>query len=299
VPGASSPIRGVADTARWVALYRAIETERPDAIFRDPHARRLAGPRGQQILDAMPQATRAAWAFVARTWLFDLFIRRQVDAGVTLVVNLAAGLDTRPYRMPLPPGLHWVEVDQSQLLDEKTALLADSRPVCSLERVAMDLTDEGARRELFRRLGQAAGNALVITEGLLAYLDEAQVGRLADDLAAQPAFRSWVLDLMTPRLQRIIGKQWGRSLEEGGAPLLFAPESGPDFFAAHGWRPADVRSSLVTAARLKRLPLLLRLLARLPAAGRFHPRRPWSGVGLFTRASPPLSYQLARSGTAP
>jgi len=283
VTSVPSPIRGVADTARWVALYRAMETERPDAIFRDPYARRLAGPQGAQVLASMPEASRAAWAFVARTVLFDEFIQRQVQAGATLVVNLAAGLDTRPYRMVLPPHLHWVEVDQPQLLAEKTALLTDSQPVCSLERVAMDLSAEGPRRELFERLGRSAASALVITEGLLAYFSEAEVGRLAKDLAAQPTFHSWVLDLISPALLRIIHRGWGRRLAEGGAPILFAPASGPQFFASHGWHPAEVRSSLLTASQHKRLPFPLGLLARLPRAGQYHPRRPWSGVGLFRR----------------
>jgi methyltransferase (TIGR00027 family) len=285
VASTSSPIQGVADTARWVAIYRAIETERPDAIFRDPYARRLAGPRGREISDSMPQAMRAAWAFVARTVLYDLFIQQQVQAGVTLVVNLAAGMDARPYRMALPPDLRWVEVDQPQLLAEKAALLADCQPVCSLERIALDLEAEGPRRELLQRLGGSADRALVITEGLLAYLSEVQVGRLAEDLAAQPAFRSWIVDLTSPRLLQIIQKQWGRRLAEGDAPLKFAPDNGPAFFSSHGWQAVDVRSTLTTAARMGRLPLFLRLVARIPATGRFHPRRPWSGVCLLVRTA--------------
>ena len=279
----TSLIRGVADTARWVAFYRALETERPDAVFRDPFARRLAGERGQQISEAMKDATRAQWAFVARTYLFDHFIEQEVRSGVTLVVNLAAGLDTRPYRMALPATLRWVEVDQPELLEEKAAILAGSRPVCALERIALDLAAEGPRRELFRRIAESAERVLIVTEGLLAYLEEPQVGRLAEDLAAHESFRSWVLDLTTPKLLRIIQKSWGRRLSDAGARLQFAPESGPAFFAGHGWQVDEVRATLTTAAQLKRLPFLLSLLARLPAAGKFHPQRPWSGVCLLRR----------------
>ena len=39
----------ISDTALWVAVYRARETDRPDALFRDPLAYRLAGTRGEQI----------------------------------------------------------------------------------------------------------------------------------------------------------------------------------------------------------------------------------------------------------
>jgi len=62
------------------------------------------------------------------------------------VVNLAAGLDTRPYRMALPAALHWVEVDLAGILDYKEEILADEKPVCRLDRVRLDLGDAGARR---------------------------------------------------------------------------------------------------------------------------------------------------------
>src|SRR5437773_1190282 len=52
-PQSSTPmttaIRSVSDTALWVAMYRAYESERADALFSDPYARRLAGPRGEAI----------------------------------------------------------------------------------------------------------------------------------------------------------------------------------------------------------------------------------------------------------
>ena len=83
------------DTARWVAVYRARETERPDALFRDPFAKRLAGRRGEQIADAMPNVSGTEWPFVMRTLLFDRMISDEVARGVDLVLNLAAGLDTQ------------------------------------------------------------------------------------------------------------------------------------------------------------------------------------------------------------
>ena len=88
-----------------MAVYRANETDRQDAVFRDPFARALAGERGEQILKAMPFADDNAWPFIARTYLFDRYITRQVKGGADLVLNLAAGLDTRPYRMDLPASL--------------------------------------------------------------------------------------------------------------------------------------------------------------------------------------------------
>ena len=277
-------IRNVSDTALWVAVYRARETERPDALFRDLYARRLAGARGEQIATSMPFSDKATWAWVARTVLFDQFIEEQVRGGVDLVVNLAAGLDARPYRMALPPSLKWVEVDLPGILAYKEEILAGERPACALERVRLDLSDVPARRELFERLGRSARRALVVTEGLLIYLTAEEVGSLARDLAAPASFRSWALDLASPGLLKMIQKDSGTQLSAAGASLKFGPPEGPGFFAPYGWKSVDVRSPLKTAARLKRLSFGMRILAMLPESSGPQGSRPWSGVCLFERA---------------
>src|SRR5512132_2375450 len=88
-------LRNISDTANWVAVYRALESERPDAHFRDPFARRLAGERGERIARDAEFAVRNSWSFVARTMLFDRFISEAVAGGADMVVSLAAGLDAR------------------------------------------------------------------------------------------------------------------------------------------------------------------------------------------------------------
>ena len=279
-------VRNVSDTALWVAVYRARETERSDALFRDPYARRLAGARGEQIAASMPFSDKATWAWVARTILFDQFIEEQVRAGTDLVVNLAAGLDARPYRMALPPSLTWVEVDLPEILAHKEEILRGEKPVCALERVRLDLSDAGARRELFERLGRSARRALIVTEGLLIYLTAEEVASLARDLATPSSFRSWVLDIASPGLLRMIQKDSGPHLSAAGASLKFGPPEGPAFFVPHGWRPVDVRSPLKTAARLKRLSFGMRILAMLPEPSGPQGSRPWSGVCLFERGGP-------------
>src|SRR5512146_3348096 len=97
-------ISHVSDTAHWVAVYRAMETERPDAIFRDPYARRLAGEKGEQIVRSVKRGGQAAWAMITRTAVFDELILREIAGdGIDCVLNLAAGLDARPFRLKLPP----------------------------------------------------------------------------------------------------------------------------------------------------------------------------------------------------
>ncbi|HEY3755487.1 MAG TPA: class I SAM-dependent methyltransferase [Opitutaceae bacterium] len=103
-----------------MASYRAQETERPDALFRDPLAARLAGDRGKAMAGIGNRQMRSGWFLVMRTKLLDEQIEAAVAAGADLIVNLAAGLDTRPYRMNLPPTLRWVEADLPGMVKEKT-----------------------------------------------------------------------------------------------------------------------------------------------------------------------------------
>ena len=274
----SPPIRHISDTALWVAMYRAQENERSDALFRDPYARKLAGDRGIQIAAAMPFAQRHSWSYTARTWIVDQVVEREVRQGTDVVLNLASGLDSRPYRMPLPAALRWVEVDLPDMLYYKQDVLATERPVCALERVPMDLNNAAARRALFQRLGEEANRVLVISEGLIVYFEADGAAELARDLAAQPSFRWWVTDLTSPALLKMLQKAIGGPLVDAGSPLKFAPPEGPEFFTPCGWRPVETISLLHTAAKLKRLSFGMRLLSLLPDPAGRKPDKPWGGV---------------------
>ncbi|MCA1817286.1 MAG: SAM-dependent methyltransferase [Acidobacteria bacterium] len=279
-------IRDISDTARWVACYRAMESERADAHFRDPHARKLAGERGEQIVRGMPKGASGSWSMVTRTVVFDEIITRLVGEGADTVLNLASGLDARPYRLNLPPTLRWIEVDLPEILDYKQELLAGERAACEHEVVRLDLSNTEARRELLARVGAQARRALVITEGLLVYLTPEQVGALASDLHAQPSFKWWLMDIVRPEILKRMEKSWGRKVAEGGAPFRFAPEEGTDFFRPHGWREREWRSMMEEARRLKReMPMawLWHFLTRVQPASRREKFRRMGGLALLER----------------
>ena len=277
-------VRDISDTARWVAYYRAMETERPDALFRDPFARVLAGERGERIAKAQTFGDQNSWSFVARTVLFDRFIADAVRDGADMVINLAAGLDTRPYRMDLPRTLRWVEVDLPGVLDYKESVLRDAVPVCALDRLRLDLSDEPARRAMLARVTAGSTNAVVVTEGLIIYLEDAQVESLARDLGAVPPIRTWITDIASPALVKMMTERGGAMIAAAGAPFKFAPPEGPEFFLPVGWKPARVSSLLKTAGRLKRLPsLILKFFALFPEQPKPPPNRPWSAVVQLVR----------------
>ena len=283
-----SKIENVSDTARWVAVYRAMETARSDAIFRDPFAARLAGERGEAIVRTMKRGKATAWAMIVRTAVFDEIILDHVNGGgVDLVLNLAAGLDARPWRMHVPPTLRWVDVDLPGILDYKLEALRNERPVCRYDAIRLDLRDEPRRRALFAQLGGEASRVLVLSEGLLIYLTPEQVAGLAADLYAPPSFHWWLIDIASPRLLKIMEKYWGKNLQAGNAPFQFGPAEGTRFFEKHGWREAQFRSTIEDARRLRRqMPMmwLWRALGKLRSRAAQQEMTRFSGIALLERA---------------
>ena len=254
----ANPIRHVSDTALWIAALRAQESLREDAIFRDPFAERLAGERGREI--ARRSSVHSSWALVSRTKIIDDEVLGAIARGADTVLSLAAGLDTRPYRLDLPETLSWVEIDLPDLVADKERSLASEQPRCRLRRLAADLTEPRARSQAFQTALEGSSSALVITEGLVMYLSPEQVTELAQELGSAPAVRSWVLDFFSPSIAELLR----HTMPLDNAPLEFAPEEGVDFFERLGWRATKVHSQLKEAARLKRLPLWMQLLAWLP-----------------------------------
>ncbi|WP_264012661.1 class I SAM-dependent methyltransferase [[Mycobacterium] manitobense] len=272
----------VSDTARWVAVYRAVESARPDAVFDDPHADRLAGERGRQIVASVPRMMRSGWWMVARTKTIDDLIFDAIGAGCDRVLNLAAGLDTRPYRLDLPAEFRWIEADLPGLVAEKEQLLAGETPRCHLTRYPVDLADPEARDRFLIEALAGATTALVLTEGLLMYLEPADVDDLSRALT-RPEVAWWMLDLAGPGLKKAMNEN-SRGLLRN-APFKFAPPEGIGYFEDRGWRVGAVESVFVVAHRLRRLPWFLRLVARLPQPDPHHPprNRPWSAVVRLTR----------------
>jgi methyltransferase (TIGR00027 family) len=278
-------IRSISDTARWVAYHRATESDRPDAIFKDPFARKLAGERGAAIARVLHDND---WAIAVRTYLFDngvttLLARQPID----VVVNLAAGLDSRPYRLHLPPTLQWIEVDLPQILEEKRQILANEKPLCKLEVIAENLADPARRKALFAELNTRGPNILVITEGLLLYLDDEKVSSLAADLLAQPNFRHWMAEITSPKVLEFINRKWKPYFEAANSVMSFAPLDWRRFFRERGWEPENFRNLAETAVNLNRAPRMMRvfnLIGQAFPGWREKQRLVWeSGLALLKR----------------
>lgn len=246
------PIHDVSETALWVAHFRAQESERPDALFCDPYAAVMAGERGAAIANSM-SATSAHTRLnvVMRTKIIDDYLTELIVRGTRVVLNMGAGLDSRPYRMDLPPDLQWVEVDFPKMIEFKSKALQRETPHCRLERVSMDLSDRQERREFLRRWRSTGESVVVLTEGVLPYLSLEEVDSLSRDLQETAAVRHWICDYMDPRIYRFL-KSAQRRRQMQNAPFRFFPPDWLGFFRERGWRVHTLRYLQEEALKLGR-----------------------------------------------
>ena len=226
------PIGHVSDTAFWVAFYRAKETQRQDSLFQDPLAVHLIGERGPAIARSMPYPKVLEWIMVTRTVAIDRLLLETLVDGIDTVINLGTGLDTRPYRMDLPASLRWIEVDFPDVIALKEEKLREFTPKCRLERVAIDLSNRLEANAFFKKIGDETKGAMIITEGVIAYLSNAHAGQLADDLHKISAFRYWIQDYRNDD-SRSRPKPLKRKMKN--APFLFSSTDALGFFGEHHW----------------------------------------------------------------
>jgi len=260
-------IENVSDTAFAVAHYRAAETQRADALFRDPLAGVLAGDHGKQMGAAFPVPWIVSQIVVIRTCIIDDFIRQAVAQGVDTILNLGAGLDTRPYRMDLPESLLWIEVDYPRVIQFKDERLAAEKPRCKLERVPLDLANVPERRKFLEAANARAKKLLILTEGVVSYLSEEDVASLADDLHALDHADGWIVEYFSSALVRFRGRRRVRWNMQN-APFKFTPKDWFAFFATHGWRQKNIGYLVEEAERLGRpikLPGIMGALMKLRA----------------------------------
>jgi len=236
-----SGITHVSDTALLVAGCRAIETERPDALVRDPFAGRLAGERGRAMFRAVPHPEIMGFGLAVRTRFIDeLLLEALASTGVATILSLGAGLDTRPWRLELPPGLRWLEVDFPAMLDYKEALLAGETPRCRRERLTADLNNTEQRRAIYKALGPAP--ALLITEGLLMYLPAATVEAIASEVRNESSIAHWISDITTSTFTNAIGGGGTRAVRHVQADDHLEGEQILETIYRHNWVTRTRRS---------------------------------------------------------
>jgi methyltransferase (TIGR00027 family) len=278
----------LSETSYWMAYMRALEADRPDALFEDPYSRQLAGHIGEAVARNLGSIQLIANSIAVRTSVMDRLILDTVARlNVDLILNIGSGLDTRPWRLDLPERLTWMDVDLPAVLDHKSQTLANYKPNCQYRSVGADILQSAQRKGILHECSDA-GRVLVITEGLLVYLRPTEVEDLARDLHSQPACMWWLTDLAGPKALERLRSEWAPKLPN--IEFHFAPADSTSFFARVGWREAEFHSSAQEARRLRRAPPLP-WLARILIA--FSPTseelRRLAGIAVLVRDTLPSS----------
>ncbi len=248
----------VGSTALFVATARALAAQKPDPLAVDPFAEifcRAVGGAAADVLDGkVPehQLKTPDWGnhFVtfqgARTRYFDDYFRRAADAGVRQVVILAAGLDSRAYRLPWPDATTIFELDRPQVLDFKREVLAEhgAKPNAERREVAIDLRDDWPTALRDSGFDPARPSAW-IAEGLLLYLPADAEEKLFTGINALASPHSHVAvedsAPMSPDEYEAAVEQERAAAAEGErrvwAQLVYNERHAPadQWFDEHGW----------------------------------------------------------------
>ncbi|MEU8584868.1 SAM-dependent methyltransferase [Streptomyces abikoensis] len=187
-------VSGVGITALAVAAARAVETSRPDALIADPYALGFVEAARAPVPLPTTEAEAAAsdgpeyWSEAAtyvavRTRAFDDHFRRAAEVGVTQVVLLASGLDTRAFRLPWPEDAVVYEIDQPLVLDFKLRVLREHGATAGgLHRpVGADLREDWPAALEAAGFDRARPTAW-LAEGLLPYLPAEAEERLFQEI---------------------------------------------------------------------------------------------------------------------
>ncbi|MBB1259182.1 SAM-dependent methyltransferase [Streptomyces alkaliterrae] len=251
------PTTGVSRTAVIIAQARAREHTRPDRLFADP----LAAPLVEAVgwIPVQNAGHLNEGHFVLRTRFFDDHLLRVVSEGTSQVVLLAAGLDTRAFRLNWPKGTHLFEVDLPGLVAFKEAVLGVRRavPRCDRTTVTADLRHDWADRLVAAGFDPSRPTAWLV-EGLLMYLDEdgndkllTGIGELSapgSTLALEHVNRAYVelpeMRAVHERLRRF-GAGWASTLEDPVRRLT-----------AHGWLASVTPQTRLAAEHGRPVPRL-------------------------------------------
>ncbi|MCV7102241.1 class I SAM-dependent methyltransferase [Mycobacterium palustre] len=260
----------VGATATWVAAARALASKRPGALIDDPFADPLVRAVGKEffirVLDGEitdesggpdPHAdpdvefnlARMVDMMAVRTRYFDDFFTDATAAGVRQAVILAAGLDSRPYRLPWPAGSVVYEVDQPAVIEFKSTTLSElgAEPTAERRTVSVDLRDDWPAALRDKGFDESAPTAWS-AEGLLMYLPPWAQDKLFDDITALSAPGSRLateyhragMPLLEKRAKAMM-RRWGQfGFDVDVSTLIYHGERTPaaQYLSDRGWRVA-------------------------------------------------------------
>jgi methyltransferase (TIGR00027 family) len=232
---------GVGKTAIFVAMMRRQESERADALFRDPFAQAMLDaladdPALPEVADVIRRHGFPEY-FAVRTRFFDEAVLAAMRSGIRQIVTLGAGMDGRTLRLECPADVRWFELDMPEMTVVKDAFIACSAlsPTCERYSVGADLTLDWPTA--LREAGFDSGQPTVwLVEGLLMYLTDPEGDALLADVTALSAPGSRLtLEHLQPMMLGDNGECLRGPIESLGTSWRSAREDLQPWLAGHGW----------------------------------------------------------------
>jgi O-methyltransferase involved in polyketide biosynthesis len=230
------------DEALWPVACRAFETGRTTRLLNDPYASYLAAGRGDELFRSETDGLHSFIVAVGAATVDDMLQHAIGEHHVHTVVNLGAGLDTRPYRLELPSDLRWIEADHARILAYKSLRLAHVVPRCQVRRFGVNLHDASGRRNTLLAMARDVTRGLVLTEGLSTSWTRAALDDLLEHLPS--VFRYWIVDTIAWR------RTGSPRPANAGQPASLCPHDVVEAFECRGWQSTEFRALEDQALRL-------------------------------------------------
>jgi len=232
------PGQGLGATARWIAGVRAKESTRADRLFNDPWAAALAGKEGLEWVERWSAADLAP--IVLRTCFFDDVLSRiAFDGAIRQVVLMAAGLDTRAFRLDWPAQTRLFELDKPAVLKYKERILrsASARPACVRRTLGVDLTKLWQPALIEKGFDPCQPSAWLL-EGFLYYLSNERLRHLLGEVSRLAVANSWIaFDIMNSTvLNSVWCRRWVEMQDRSEAPWIGTMDDPEQLLATLGWK---------------------------------------------------------------
>lgn len=226
----------LAATAHWTAAARANESVRADHLFDDPYAEALAGPEG---MDWIAKRGPLTSAMVIRTRYFDEFLLHAAShTGLRQIVIVAAGYDTRAYRLDWPADTRLFELDQPDVLRHKAQVLGTlgAEPACERVPISTNLVENWPSDLLSGGFDPAQPSAWLL-EGFLFYIPTSAIIHMLEEVTAfsVPGSRLGFDIVNCLTLTSPITKAWIEMQAREGAPWIGALDEPETLLAELGW----------------------------------------------------------------
>ncbi len=254
-------------TARWTAGARARENLREDRLFSDRWAAALAGKEGEEWVEH--RSIDKGISIIVRTRFFDDFLQRVTGQyAIRQVVLMAAGLDTRAFRLTWPEHMRLFELDQPEVLEYKEQALtaAGAQPTCERKAIPVDLTTSWSEALLQAGFHSRQPSAWLL-EGFLQYLPNEHIRRLLDEITSLSSPASWMgFDIINSTM---LTSPWTQPLVESmanaGTPWIGTMDDPEAELSSRGWQATLTQPGEAEANYARwPYPVIPRILPAIP-----------------------------------